>query len=572
MRRRMAALALTLALASTLLPTAAAAQEPQVTWLPQYDFITRMYGTDRMLVNQDGRYGMADLTGREIVPCEYAVIRELDSDGTAAALKGGKWGRIDKNGNVVTPFQYTDESTMAWGVTVDEKDGLYGVVDNAGNVVAPYIYYAAGEYVLGVCDVRAALWINAGYIDTQGNPVGEMTYITSQSFDPLSGLGIVSTGGTYNYGAVNTKGEVVIPCQYAHMWQAGEGIIGLADGYKVAFADNTGALITGFDYVYTADPKGFQEGMVFQSGLALVRDLDSSLYGYINAAGEEVIPCRYDYAWDFEDGLALVREGESQYYIDTDGNRAPSGYPYHEGLRRYESEKKWGFADGSGAVVIAPQYDAVGDFDGGVASVRLDGVHGLLASPLTGGETGGQEEDAPSGWASGEIARAQELGLVVEQASSGWQEDITRAQFAALAVNLVEKATGEALEPLAADRFTDTQDVAARKAAAAGIVNGTGDGSTFSPNASITRQELAAMLYRAWEKIYTEKHGAPAPEKADLSAYTDAHKVSDWAAQPVSALARLGIMEGTSATTLSPLANTTVEQGVLLVLRAYETL
>ena len=40
----------------------------------------------------------------------------------------------------------------------------------------------------------------------------------------------------------------------------------------------------------------------------------------------------------------------------------------------------------------------------------------------------------------------------------------------------------------------------------------------------------------------------------------------------MTALARLGIMEGTSATTLSPLANTTVEQGVLLVLRAYETL
>lgn len=567
--KRAASILLALALTTSALPAAGGAQADPVTWYPQYEFIARMYGSDRMLVYQNGKYGMTDLAGRVILPCAYDVIRDLGADGTAAAQKGGKWGRVDRDGNVVTDFRYTDESTLNWGVTVAEQNGRYGVVDNDGGTVAPFTYYAAGAYVLGLCDVRAGEWTNAGYLDTQGRPVGEMTYRTSESFDPVSGLGIVSTGGTYDFGAVDTAGRLVIPCQYSHAWQAGEGLIGLADGWKVAFADNTGALLTGFDYVYTADPKGFREGMVFQSGLALVRDLESGLYGYIDPAGEEVIPCRYDYAWDFQDGLALVREGEQQYYIGTDGARAPSGYPYHEGLRRYESVGKWGFADESGTVVVQPVYDAVGDFDQGYASVRLDGVYGMLPSPLA--AAGERETDAPSAWAAEEVEQARALGLVTPDTDGAFQTPITRLQFAGLAVNLVEQATGAPIQPAPAGRFTDTDSEAARKAAAAGIVNGTGSGDTFSPDASITREELAAMLYRAWEQIYTARHGAPAPEKADLSAYSDGGEVSSWAAEPVSALARMGILQG-SGGRIMPKDNTTVEQAILLVLRISEAL
>jgi len=41
------------------------------------------------------------------------------------------------------------------------------------------------------------------------------------------------------------------------------------------------------------------------------------------------------------------------------------------------------------------------------------------------------------------------------------------------------------------------------KAYQLGIVNGTGGGK-FSPNLSITRQEIATMIYRALSKAYSE--------------------------------------------------------------------
>ncbi|WP_418991589.1 energy transducer TonB [Alistipes sp.] len=46
-----------------------------------------------------------------------------------------------------------------------------------------------------------------------------------------------------------------------------------------------------------------------------------SLYGFIDRSGREVIPCRYDKAYNFNDGRAMVRSGREVYAIDTAGRR-----------------------------------------------------------------------------------------------------------------------------------------------------------------------------------------------------------------------------------------------------------
>lgn len=75
-----------------------------------------------------------------------------------------------------------------------------------------------------------------------------------------------------------------------------------------------------------------------------------------------------------------------------------------------------------------------------------------------------------------------------------------------------------------------------------GVISGTSSG-VFSPDQSVTREQLAAMLYR-----YA---GADA-ESADLSAYTDAGQISSYAADAVSWCISKGILTGSSATTLNP--------------------
>ena len=138
-------------------------------------------------------------------------------------------------------------------------------------------------------------------------------------------------------------------------------------------------------------------------------------------------------------------------------------------------------------------------------------------------------------------------------------------------MRLVETALGKAL-PAGQNAFSDTTAEAANKAARAGLVDGMGNG-IFAPSAPVTREQLSAMLYRAYGKILTDGKGMGfTPKAPNLSAYADAASVSDWAIQPVSFLVDQDILKGTTAATLSPKEGATVEQAVLLTLRTYDAM
>ena len=156
---------------------------------------------------------------------------------------------------------------------------------------------------------------------------------------------------------------------------------------------------------------------------------------------------------------------------------------------------------------------------------------------------------------------ATQAGYVTESCKAYQTYTITREQFASLAVNYLEKKTGQAIVPAPADTFTDTVDEDVLKAYAAGVVQGMGDG-LFGPGRPLSREQLATMLWRAMEKA-----GVTA-EPTDLSGYTDNDKVSDWARDSVAALAGLKVMEGNGGGLLSPKNSCTVEQAILLVYRA----
>lgn len=79
-------------------------------------------------------------------------------------------------------------------------------------------------------------------------------------------------------------------------------------------------------------------------------------------------------------------------------------------------------------------------------------------------------------------------------------------------------------------------------ASSKGIVNGT-DRGMFSSDLSITREQLAAMLYR---------YAAEPSVSADLSAYTDAVSISPYAEKAVEWCVAKGILSGKSATRLAP--------------------
>lgn len=91
-------------------------------------------------------------------------------------------------------------------------------------------------------------------------------------------------------------------------------------------------------------------------------------------------------------------------------------------------------------------------------------------------------------------------------------------------------------------------------AAANQIVKGT-SATTFAPNDSITREQMAAILYR-----YAQYKGYDVTKKADLSGYSDNGQVSAYAKDALAWANAAKLINGVTNTTLAPQGNATRAQ------------
>lgn len=129
--------------------------------------------------------------------------------------------------------------------------------------------------------------------------------------------------------------------------------------------------------------------------------------------------------------------------------------------------------------------------------------------------------------------------------------NITRAMFVTVLYR-IEK------EPSSAENtFEDIEsgsyyEKAVGWANANGIINGVSD-TAFAPNANITREQIAAIMFR-----YAKYKGtAPTGAWAIRLDYADTEDISDWAAEAVMFCKLKGIMQGKDGNLFAPKANAT---------------
>lgn len=143
---------------------------------------------------------------------------------------------------------------------------------------------------------------------------------------------------------------------------------------------------------------------------------------------------------------------------------------------------------------------------------------------------------------------------------------LTRAQL----VTVLYRAAGEPDTGKQVNPFTDVADdawytKAVIWAANNGIVNGVAK-NVFAPDASITREQIATMLYR-----YA---GAEAAKEDKLSAFPDAAKTSDWAKEALNWAVASGLINGVAdangTASLEPQATATRAQIATILMRWLE--
>lgn len=99
-----------------------------------------------------------------------------------------------------------------------------------------------------------------------------------------------------------------------------------------------------------------------------------------------------------------------------------------------------------------------------------------------------------------------------------------------------------------------------------GIVSGM-SAEQFAPNNAITREQMAAILYR-----YAQFKGYDVSAKADLSVYTDAAQVSTYATDAMAWANGAQLITGTSQATLTPAGNATRAQVATILMRFCENI
>lgn len=169
-------------------------------------------------------------------------------------------------------------------------------------------------------------------------------------------------------------------------------------------------------------------------------------------------------------------------------------------------------------------------------------------------------------WAEKEIGELCKKGIVKGTGNNNFSpaSNIKRGDFMLMLYRAYGFGSGKTHDSNFADVRSDSYYYDAI-AAAKEIGIAKGDGSSFFPERSITRQEAMTLIYRT---VINAGYDMSA-YTADLGSFKDGASVADWASAPISALVGAGVINGSNGN-INPLGNMTRAEMSVALYRALE--
>ena len=283
---------------------------------------------DLLGVKEDNKYGFEDKSGNLVVPYIYDDVGYFRED-MCAVKKDGMIGYISIGGELVIPLIYRSGYAFTEGFAcvqkyfITEHGGLtdkWGYINKNGEIVIPLIY----DKVLHFCEGFARVAVDGkwGFIDVGGNNVVPLIYDKADNF--YGGLAAVEKDGYW--GVIDTKDDVVIPFIYDDIGGFYNETARVEKNEKIGYIDKTGKIIIPIEYAWIGNfndglalaikgrilSRGSQIRFIDEFGIIhITKDhgwYESEGSGYIDKKGRVILPCIYDYASDFNDGLAVVEK------------------------------------------------------------------------------------------------------------------------------------------------------------------------------------------------------------------------------------------------------------------------
>ena len=300
----------------------------------------------RLIPVSDGHFcaGYADrATGDLVIPCRYYSVDPSCFHGGVASVSlidemGNPAGfyLIDEAGGTI-PLPEGIHAVIYEGafhgrVMVEDDSGLFGYADPMGQIVIPPGYVRANSFKetpLGAAATVLFAEGDWGVIDPDGNVLSRGIECGSWwGPDFKNGYRSEKTGEN-EYSLFDMMGNNVMTLTAENIVFLGtpmkNGLCWFAVGDRSSWLDERYGLAD-LQGNIVADPAWLMPDLTEitepSEGLKTVVQMigGERKYGYLSVTGEAAIPCIYDEAEDFENGLARVRIGNRCGYIDHDGN------------------------------------------------------------------------------------------------------------------------------------------------------------------------------------------------------------------------------------------------------------
>jgi hypothetical protein len=196
--------------------------------------IVKLHITQYFINAGDSWYPYELMPELEIIPSKYDETGEFH-DGLAKVRLNDKWGYADKTDQEVIPCKYDAVSVkFSDGLAKVELNFMRGFIDKTGQEVIPLIYDNACDFSEGLAVVKLnGKW---GYIDKTGQEVTPCKYDYVKSFS--ESLAAVKLKGKWGY--IDKTGQEVIPRKYNYAWNFSDGLAYVELKRKMFKIDKTG--------------------------------------------------------------------------------------------------------------------------------------------------------------------------------------------------------------------------------------------------------------------------------------------------------------------------------------------
>jgi len=275
-----------------------------------------------------------------------------------------------------------------------KNETRYGLVNSSGKFILPMIYktvFSAGAP--GVYEVKDTMDKAALFDAGSQKFITEAVYYEIDRFS--EGLAIVKKPMQpygFQWGAVDTKGTIVIPAEYEYLGSLKEGLLNFKKDGKMGFMDRNMKVVIPAMYYNYAD---------FSNGLAVAKAEETGKVGYIDKKNNFVIPAKYEDANAFYNGYAVVASKKSytsggagkgsvttpgeMLLINKEGKELTAS-PYHNisfyydgGLFVVTRDKKKGVIDSAGKLILPVEHkEATSDYNGNIIFRTQDDKYGMI--------------------------------------------------------------------------------------------------------------------------------------------------------------------------------------------------